>query len=222
MYVNRPTSVLVIAILQFIFGGLGVLFDLCGGVGQVSGSNPGMFGGGGAQAQMQKDMNRELEVAMEKRLPNHKAVTIGLLLLDLGLCGVMIAGAVGLVQMQPWGRTLTIVYALFSLVMKVVVLTKSLLVDVPATKEVFGAMAMDMGREGATFSQIMDMVMTVAAWSTLCFAIYPIVVLVIMLQPHVAAAFAEANTGRSGGPEPPDYHDRYRSGTDVPPEDRWK
>jgi hypothetical protein len=41
---HRPTAVLVIAILQFIFGGLGLLLVLCGGLGQLSGGSSGMFG----------------------------------------------------------------------------------------------------------------------------------------------------------------------------------
>src|SRR5271155_3552235 len=100
--INRPTSVLVIAILQFVFGGLGVLFDLCGGLGQVSGGGgAGMFGGGGGQqGKMQKYMTRELEAAMAQRLPSYKAGSIGLIVLDLAMCGIMIGGGVGLVQMQ--------------------------------------------------------------------------------------------------------------------------
>jgi hypothetical protein len=211
--IYRPTSILVIAILQFIFGGLGVLLDLWGGVSQLSGSNPGMLAGGGQGQQMQKDLMREMEAAMEKRLASYKAVSIGLLVLDLALCGIMIAGGVGLVQMQPWGRTLTIVYAVFSLIMKVATIAFSALVTAPATKEVMGTMAMQMGPQGATFARIMDLMAGVATWTPVCFAIYPIVVLVIMLQPHVATALADANAGTTGAwparPEPPDYQDRF-------------
>jgi len=226
--VNRPTSVLVIAILQFVFGGLGVVTDLCGGLQQVGGS-PGMFPGGGrgGQAQMQQDMTRQLEAALEKRLPGYKAFAIGILLLDLTLCGLMIGGGVGLVKMQPWGRTLTIVYALFSLVMKIVNVAFAALVTAPVTKEVMAGMAAQMGgREGALFGQIMDVTMGIAVWAPVCLCIYPIVVLVIMLQPHVAAAFAEAKTGPSlgwaGGTQPPDYQNPYRPGGDVSPDDRFR
>jgi len=53
------------------------------------------------------------------------------------------------------------------------------------------------------------------------------VVLVLMLQPSVAAAFAEAAAGRAGGgpmpDEPPDYHDRFQQGGEpTPPDDRFK
>jgi hypothetical protein len=212
--VNRPTSVLVIAILQFIFAGLWVLIDLCGGAAQLSGGSPGM-GGRGGQAEMQMQMQRDIEAAAARRLPSYKAVSLILVLLDLVLCGIMIGGGVGLMQMQPWGRTLTIVYALFSLVMKVAQIAFAALVTGPATKEVVGGMA-EMGREGAFVARVLEISTSIGAWMPVCFAIYPVVVLVIMLQPHVAAAFAEARTGPSlgwpGGAQPPDYRDRYPPG----------
>jgi hypothetical protein len=63
---------------------------------------------------MQRDMTRELEAAMQRRLPSYKAINVVILLLELGLSGIMIGGGIGLVQMQPWGRMLTIVYTFFS------------------------------------------------------------------------------------------------------------
>src|SRR5262249_3000254 len=95
--VHRPTAVFVIAILQFVFGGLSLVLDLCGGAMQAGG--PGLFGGSGAQAQMQAEMTFEMEKALEKRLTNHKFIGACLLVLDLALCGMMIGGGVGLVQM---------------------------------------------------------------------------------------------------------------------------
>jgi hypothetical protein len=219
--INRPTAVLVIAILQFVFGGLGLLGDLCGGLSQAG---SGMFPAGrGTQAQMEKDMTRNLEAAMEKRLPNHKAFTMGLLVLDLALCGLMIGGGVGLIKMQPWGRTLTIIYALFSLVMKIVNVAMAALVTAPATKEAMAGMTAGMGREAALVGQIMEITMGIAIWMPVCLCIYPIVVLVIMLQPHVVAAFAEAKTGPSlGAATPPDYQQPFSPGAGMPPDDRYR
>src|SRR5262245_36924889 len=99
MQTNRPTSVLVIAILQFVFGGIFLLVVLCSGASQMSGGNPFGARGGGAQAKMQEDMQRDMEKAIEKRLPNHKAIGAVILVLELAICGMMIGGGVGLVQM---------------------------------------------------------------------------------------------------------------------------
>jgi hypothetical protein len=219
--VNRPTAVFVVAILQFVFGGLSLVLDLCGGAMQAGG--PGMFGGGGAQAQMQAEMTFEMEKAMEKRLPNHKFIGACLLVLDLALCGMMIGGGVGLVQMRPWGRKITIAYALISLVMKVVNVAMAALVSAPATREVMGAMAMQ-GRQPPGFGQMMDLMTSAMTWGPMCLAIYPIVVLVIMLQPHVTEAFAAAAASGAASPssQPPDYHQHFQTGGETPPDDRFR
>lgn len=222
----RPSSVLVIAIFQFIFGGLGLLCDMYAGAAQASGS-AGMAGGGGTakQQEIQQNMTRDLERAMERRLPGHKTWTIALLLLDVLLCFMMIGSGVGLIQMQPWGRTLAMGGAALSVVLKVFNVVIGLSVTAPATKEVMAVYAQQLaGRDAATFVGFMDGFTKGMVWGPACFAIYPILVLVVLLQPGVVAAF-EAHEQTAAAPiTDPDEQGHFRpdSGGPTDPDERFR
>jgi hypothetical protein len=202
--VNRPTSVFVIAILQFIFGGIGVLFYGCSGLMQASGVT-----GPAGNAQAQEKMQQDLEAAMEKRMPGIKTINIAIMFLEVAISILMIVGGIGLVKMAPWGRKLTIAYGFLSLIMKGVNIVLGVMVTVPATKEAMASMSDQMqmpAREAAAFGQIMELFLSIGAFTPICFAIYPIVVLVFMFRPTIAAAFS----GVPMATAPADYDDRYR------------
>src|SRR5262245_6550476 len=104
---ERPLSITTIAILHFVFGGLGILFGICGGITLAAGGgsqNWFMSSGGPSanQDQMQK-MQQDLQKAIEGG-PAYQAVQIGNLVLDLAISVTMIVSGVGLLQLRPWGR----------------------------------------------------------------------------------------------------------------------
>src|SRR5262245_52884108 len=104
---KRPTSVLVIAILHFVvasFGVCGLGLQLAG-----SGGNPvgGLGGGGDAQ---QKKVNEEVQKAFEEKAPEAKVVEQVSMGMSLLFTCLLIAGGVGLLQMRPWGRLLSLLY----------------------------------------------------------------------------------------------------------------
>src|SRR4051794_11643492 len=103
---NRPTSVLVLAILQIIFGSLGLLGSLCG-VGMQLAGGGSMFGGQAPQGMP------DIQALLRERVPHYEIVLLGGLILGLISGTVMIVSGVGLIRMRPWARVLTIGYAIY-------------------------------------------------------------------------------------------------------------
>ncbi len=203
---DRPLSVTAIAILHFVFGGLGILIGICAGVMMLAGGQNWITGSGGPganQANMQK-LQEDLQKAMESG-PAYHAVQVGNLAVDLAISIIMIVSGLGLLQLRPWGRTLSILYAILSITHKVfgvvyaVVFTIPVLnnfLDSPAATGPEEQMAMTIMRMVAIFPPIVQV---------LCM-IYPIIVLIIMLRPAIATAFREG-----GSPE----HQRDQTGPAV-------
>src|SRR6516162_6539589 len=117
---ERPLSIMPIAILHFVFGGMGILCGICSGI-QLAG------GGGqnwmtptptGPQAAEMKQMQDEMQQAMESAGGSH-AVQIGTVIIDLAISIIMIVSSIGLLQLRPWGRLLSIVYAILSISLKI-------------------------------------------------------------------------------------------------------
>src|SRR5712692_7230804 len=97
---KRPTSVTVIAILHFIFGGLGIclaLFQLSGAADSLSQSvTPGR-----GQQQVSAEA---LENYVQRKNPNYKFYQVGQTGFDLALSLLMIVSGVGVLRVQAWGR----------------------------------------------------------------------------------------------------------------------
>src|SRR4051794_18852798 len=110
-----PTAVLVIAILNFIGGGLGLMTPLLGlgvqaiGTARVAPAPPPPPPGGNQP--FRPLTQAELEKKIEERMPYYRAVTFGGLFLDLIVSTLMVVAGVGLVKLQPWGRWLGLGYA---------------------------------------------------------------------------------------------------------------
>lgn len=109
------------------------------------------------------------------------------LCLALGLAATMakLTAGIGLLQLKPWGRQLSIIYAIYAMLMVVAsgvvnyfFLMRPLLEQVAQKQGTEHAAAVG-GAIGGTFGS--------------CFGlIYPILLLVFMLRPDVAAAFEPA------------------------------
>ena len=186
-----PAGVKVIGILQLIFGGLGLLLGLIGLLALVAGFKPG--GGFGAapannpQAKMQQELQEGLEQA-QANVPGGKAVQYGDLGANLLLSLMMIASGIGLLQLQPWGRSLAIGYAVLSLLTKVFGLIFALAFTIPAITEFMDSFAVKYPemKAVATVSRI---AFYGGVFGALVVAIYPIIVLFIMLSRSTRVAF---------------------------------
>jgi hypothetical protein len=185
---RRPPAVLVLAILHLVGGGFDLLGAVCGGIGMAM-QNSGAFtargpgaAGGPDMAEMQRKMNA---------LPGYQAVQLGELGATLVLGVMLLAAGIGLLNMQPWARTLSLTYAPLAIATRLGSFVYALLVVIPGLEEIFRGMAAQ-ARPGAGADEMMGFVKmggTVGAVVQLLFIAYPIVVLVVLTRAHVVAAF---------------------------------
>ncbi len=182
---TRPTAITVIAVLQFVFGGIGLL-SFCGDVVQaVAGNKLFTPSFGAPQAQQQQELQQSMERFIEEILLGPKAVRIGS---NLTLSLVMIISGIGLLKLQSWGRMLSILYALLSILDKVFMAGYTALVSIPATQEFVKPIAAR-GLEGQSMALVMQVLVVAMVVVSVLSMTYPIIVLIIMFRPKIVAAF---------------------------------
>ncbi len=219
----RPTSVTVIAIFHFILGGLGLLlglFTLAGAVmaysttanASPSGGPSGLFT---AQAHY---------AYMNAHNPYWKEVALAMGVIGLALSGLMIAAGVACLQMKPAGRTMSLIYAVASLIFQVATFIYSIFVTIPATAAFYDSLAgTGPGTGMPNFAASMKSGLYVGMSASLVGLIFPVLVLIFMLQPRIAAAFrGEWNRPDDygygpGGAGRVDDRGGYPAGYDQPP-----
>jgi hypothetical protein len=230
MVKKKSTVATVFGILQIIFGSLSIFGPLL----YFAGAQQALanWQSGLAKAPGQPDISQARIIAeIAKRLPWYKTFEVSMESADLLLCAMMIAGGIGLLQMQKWAHRLTIAYALLSILYTVAVTVcmtaitpVQMDVMIELMREQINAMpgpgpAAGGGPDPIQFFESMKPV--VVGLSATCvglMAIYPIIVLIFMLVPSVRAAF-------SGVPlpeEPEDYDDRYRDEYEREPDDLYR
>jgi hypothetical protein len=215
----RPTAVLVLATLHLVGGGLGLVMDVCGGAVVVGGSSFSPGAGQSPQAKAQQELQKRLEQRLNEEMPARTAMTYASLAVSLLLDVLLLAGGVGLLSMQPWARTLSLVYAVLSILAKVFTLA-NLAFTWPVINQVIEQEAARNPNLGPITS-MMPGILGLTAVFTLLLMIYPVVVLIILLRPRVAAAFREG-AGPEGPAEPPDFLDAERPfRPDEPPTDAF-
>jgi hypothetical protein len=202
---QRPASILVIAILQFVFGGLGLLCGLYTAAQLAVGNQLFTFGANTPQAQQQEQFQEQLEKSMLEKDPYVKQVQYGTTGVELFLSLMMIASGIGLLKMQSWGRLLCLVYSVLSISLKVFTAVYTLLFTVPAIKEFAQSLAAKGPQEAMMAKFIQFSAYAGVAWPSVT-VVYPLVVLVIMLLPPTRAAFRGERVARPEE-EPPDYRD---------------
>jgi hypothetical protein len=198
-------GVMTIAVLQLVFGALGLLCDVLGLVGQAASFAPG----GGQNAAIEKDV--------EAALPYHKPVSFVFLGVDFVLSILMLASGVGLVQRQPWSLPVTRGYAILSIINRLIYTAYQAFFLMPVMSDV---MAKHGGAGGQAAAGFVQMGMGIGVFIGFLFILYPIIVLIVMARPDVKAALG---VGSPPPDSPPDYDDRDRGPFgDVPPDDRYR
>jgi hypothetical protein len=184
---RRPTAVLIIAILHFVFGGIGLLCNVCGGVMDLAGSPQARA------ADPQQARRKEVtEQVMSQRIPLYRAYTLGNKISSLLTSLLMIASGVGLLLMQSWGRWLSVVYAVLSILVNLIVLVYTIAFFTPAYEEVFRRLPPQSDQEQLAMS-----ISKVGGPGMACvMLIYPVAVLIVMLLPSIGAAFRAAKKRR--------------------------
>ena len=167
---NRPTSVLVFAILHLILGAGGVLglaFELTRRLGlfEIPTENNPVF-------QLMED-NAAFKLYSDVTQVVGVAATI-----------VLIASAIGLLKMKPWARTVTIAYGVYSIAMYLMgTVVNHALIFGPMLEETAGTSGPE--RIGAVAAVIGAIVFT------LLFTGYWILVIVFLTRRRVVAAFED-------------------------------
>jgi hypothetical protein len=188
---EKPASITVIAILQFVFGGFGIIGGICGGVMMAAGGqNMNFFSGGGAPGQNQAHMEqlqKEMEAAMTET-PAYQVVQITELTVELGLSLAMIASGIGLLQLRPWGRQLAIIYVVVSIGSKILNSAYVLIFTIPAFNSFLQTHSPNGPEEQMIFTMMRMIVYFPILYYLVCM-IYPIIVFIIMFRPAVVAAF---------------------------------
>ncbi|HEY7313586.1 MAG TPA: hypothetical protein VH643_29820 [Gemmataceae bacterium] len=179
---QRPTIVSIVAILHFVFGGIGLLCNLCGGLMDAMGTPQAQARAADPQQARRKEVTEQV---LSEKIPLYRAYTVGNRVSSLLSCLLMIASGVGLMLMQSWGRWLSVVYAALSILVNLVVLVYTIVFFTPAYEEVYRRLPPQSDQE-----RIAKDVAQVAGPGFACFVlIYPALVLVVMLLPSVGAAF---------------------------------
>lgn len=217
---QRTTPILVIAILHLVGGGLGLIGSLCGCGGLVMTNalssaiptvpqRPGQPPPPPSAADAMKYYN--------EHIPGYRAFTFGGLALSLMLDLMLLAAGIGLLNVQPWARWLSIVYAPISILNRLASFVYQLVWVLPVTQELYAK-----NPAMAGMSSIVSISGGIGLFVSLLFVLYPISVLVIMLLPSTAAAFRgelpareddfPEDEGEEEAPwrEPPPRSDKFR------------
>jgi hypothetical protein len=210
---ERPAAVLVIAILQFVGGGLGLLQDVSGAVMQATGAGQSMAkaftppappGGKPVEA-------FDADAFMKERIPHYSIYLWSHFTLDTLLCLLMILSGIGLLQMKQWGRRLAFGYAAYSILLRLWTVLYTVLFINAVTVEMVTAQQehtlAQMGpQQAAAAAQVMQLtskVMGVAVYFGVIFQLallaYPMVVIFLLSRKSVSEAFADAEIERVNG-----------------------
>jgi hypothetical protein len=213
---SKPTAVTVIAILQLVFGGLG----LFGAVVNLSGAPQQLA----AVSQQNLPPNQraptqaELEQEIGKYVPHYHLVLQTSLALSGVLCLLMIGSGVGLLRLRPWGRSLAITYAVLSIAVSIASIVYQCAVVLPGMAGFSQEMANSPNPMWRMMAASMSSFAVFGAVLGAAFMIYPIIVLIIMLQPSVRAAFR----GEAVPEGPEDYRDAGPPGGFDETDDRFR
>jgi hypothetical protein len=224
MLQKRPGSVLTIAILHLIGGGLGLLIGICAGLGLLV---QGTFMKSLASADPQ-NVGLRLQAYMAQRLPFTNAVGYGEVVINLVLSVMLLTAGIGLLSMRNWARILSLVYAVMSILHKLFAFGFFVFVSWPVVSEFLEAEARTAPAQGSVATQLVIAKASAigGAIFNAIFIVYPIVVLFVLLKRSVRLAFTE-QPSRDRADED-DHDDRprrpasRRDDEDYDDDDRWR
>jgi hypothetical protein len=219
---RRPTAVTVMGVLNIVFGSLSLLCTLCLGImflfvsALFSQPLPPMPQGPGMPPNV-PPINEVWDL-MRQQVTWLMPYLIGSLLVGLVLAIMLIIAGIGLLNMKRWGRVLSIIYAVVTIIVQVAETVAQIayinptmeraqqeaLQKIAARNPAFPMGAQPMGMNGP-----MDNVWSIFGGGLMI--VYAVVLLVMMLLPSVSAAFS---------PRPPDDYELDDAEDDLPDRER--
>jgi hypothetical protein len=216
MATKRPTAVTVIAILNIIFGSLGLLCYACAGILVAV-----FFGGASALGGQDPDLRllQEIFESMKRDIPALMPLMIGSMVVGLVLSIILLISGIGLLSLQRWARALSIFYGFTTILTQVGYLLVEMVYLNPAVDRwQRNWLAQHPGvqiQEGGmnANSPLNNLSSYIGAGLSI---IYAIILLIIMFQSATVAAFAGRWRGSSG-----DDYDDWRAEGQRDQDDRW-
>lgn len=201
-----PNSVFVIAVLQIVLGGLVFVFGLC--LASIAASSKAITDAGVLGPVMEDLKQRQIlyEHFIDQRVPHRRTLESTNLGLRLALACLMMISGYGLLKLQPWGRALTILYALLTLTWNAFWLVFLFLQLKPAVHEatlkVWGT---DHPIGPHMAEMIADQDIRLQGVAPLISTLYAMGLFIWMQRPSITAVFAppEPPETRSNPPAPP-------------------
>jgi hypothetical protein len=185
---HRPTAVLVIAILNMVWGAFGLMGLVCGGLSLLLVRMNPQLAGGNAGIQ-------------DFDIPGYVPFAIVSAALSLVLAFVLISAGIGLLRMRPWARWCSLAYAVANILIATAGLILQLTYFNPAAAELAAQAAP--GKPPNPFASQRFRDVAAVGGAALGMA-YAVALLIVLCLPHVRAAFAGHSPAKR---EPEDYRD---------------
>jgi hypothetical protein len=224
MPTKRPAAVLVMAILNLVFGGLGLALYLCA---TCAGVFLAVMFSQAAAAGNNPDVQelREMLASLERHFPWMVPGLVGYVAFQLVMFTLLLVAGLGLLKMRPWARVASLFYAGVTILEQIGFLIFRLAYMQRAMEEWQqefqqqmlarhpGARPAPGPFPGGPFAGGPMVEGVGAALSALLGMAYPVALLIVLLLPHVSAAFAARRMA--------DYDDRERKAEDEMEEDHY-
>ena len=215
---KRPLVVVVIAVLQLVFGvpALGTYALSFAGLDKAVAS----LGQVNPQGQQRLTL-LDVEKRLEEKVPSYALVQQAVNGVEIAVALLMIASGIGLLMFRPWGRLVAVVYAVLSILVTVLFLAWYLATVAPAVVAFGREIAATGGPDAEAMGAGIPILYIGGQILFSLSAVYPLVVLLVLLRPSVRAAFRGETLGEGPG-EPEDYRDPAPPGGLTGPDDRLR
>src|SRR5262249_39621715 len=125
---KRPTVLTVMGILNIVLGSLFLLCNLCGGVVVL------MMASGSKMFEVQGiDVFGDMWNFMKREVPAYPAITFGSLALNLVVDILLLIAGIGLLNVRSWGRVLSLIYSVITILMQIGMAIFTIAIVNPAT-----------------------------------------------------------------------------------------
>jgi hypothetical protein len=201
---KRPTSVVVLAIFQLLFGVLALLnyaVALSGAEKALAGLVPMKQAG---QDQRGLDL-QGIEQELEEKVANYVLIQKAFAGFGLILSLMMIASGIGLLKLHSWARTVAILYAALSILYTVSYFVWYFSVAPPVLSEYSRQLAATGGPDMQAAAQFLPALVMGGEACGGVSLVYPLLVLLVLCRRRVRAAFR----GEPWPPEVEDVHGPY-------------
>jgi hypothetical protein len=193
---GRPGLVTTIAVFHLIAAFVFFVGFILALVLQVRGALGGAFLGSDEGGKARLAMYQELYEDVDKGMPAHRLLLGVDAVFCLAFAGLLVSSAIGLLQMRPWGRTLSLIFSSAALVRGLTMLLYALIFALPTVSQITRhALEGDLGQfkvDADSIRSAGSLVKVLLVILPLVGLIYPVLSLLAMLRPSVSERLSPA------------------------------